>query len=157
MIPGFRSFLATANSLPATPHSAFPYSVQCRSTACRHTGSMVFRWVYKVFWLTVFVLTRGTGAHGGRHASPTGNVGFPLGLQGFPCRIACARLGGAAAGPCPQRSHFRRFACYPMVSGDSWFTVFVRFFLAGRSRAEMRILLWFLKGSGLPLFFGRDH
>ena len=90
------------------------------SVESRGAGITVFHWVYKGIQSTMFVLTRDTIVHGVTHAAPMRNVDFPLVLQGFPCRTACAQLGDAAAGLFPQRCHLAISARFPMGFDDFW-------------------------------------
>ena len=102
---------------------------------CRAPSSekLVFRWVYKVFQLTVFSLHGSTMVRGATRAAPAGNVDFPLVLQGSPCKIGRAQLLGTAAGPFPRRGRIGDLLVFPMVFSCFMETVFGRFFAPGGS------------------------
>ena len=105
---GFTLFLR----LPCREHSIFREVSEALDAGTLH-ADMQDPWFsqgFKGFCYTMFVCTRGTVAHGGRHAAPLGDAGFPLVFTRDSYRFACAPLGGVGAGPFPGRGQLRRFA-----------------------------------------------
>ena len=109
----------------------FPLCASLYRCRAPFSERLIFRWFYKVFQLTVFSLHGSTMVHGATHAAPAENVGFPLVLQGYPCKIARAQLLGTAAEPLPRRGRIGDLLVFPMVFACFMETVFCRFFSPG--------------------------
>ena len=100
----------------------------------------------------MFVCTRSTVAHGGRHAAPLGDAGFPLVLQGILIDSLVSHWGVL------EQDHFLGGAIggdsldFPMVFDDFCYIMFGFRLLFFSAKQEMHVFPLFLKVFGL-LFF----